>query len=27
VFLNPKRAGDIHALIERGEAPGQLRLP
>ena len=22
VFLNPRRAGDIHALIERGEAPG-----
>ena len=21
VFLNPRRAGDIHALIERGEAP------
>jgi hypothetical protein len=27
VFLNPKRAGDIHGLIERGEAPVQLRLP
>jgi hypothetical protein len=27
VFLNPKRAGDIHALIERGEAPVALRLP
>ena len=27
VFLNPRRAGDIHALIERGEAPGDLRLP
>jgi len=27
VFLNPRRAGDIHALIERGEAPGDLKLP
>ena len=27
VFLNPRRAGDIHALIEKGEAPGDLRLP
>jgi hypothetical protein len=27
VFLNPRRAGDIHALIERGEEPGDLRLP
>ena len=27
VFLNPRRAGDIHALIERGEKPGDLRLP
>ena len=27
VFLNPRRAGDIHALIEQGEAPGDLRLP
>ena len=27
VFLNPRRAGDIHALIERGEAPSDLRLP
>ena len=27
VFLNPRRAGDIHALIERGETPAALRLP
>ena len=27
VFLNPRRAGDIHALIEKGEAPADLRLP
>jgi hypothetical protein len=27
VFLNPRRAGDIHALIERGEEPVDLRLP
>ena len=27
VFLNPRRAGDIHALIERGEAPAGLKLP
>jgi hypothetical protein len=27
VFLNPRRAGDIRALIERGEAPADLRLP
>jgi hypothetical protein len=27
VFLNPRRAGDIHAFIERGEAPEDLRLP
>jgi hypothetical protein len=27
VFLNPRRAGDIHALIERGEAPRDLRFP
>jgi len=27
VFLNPRRAGDIHALIERGEGPGDLKLP
>ena len=27
VFLNPKRAGDIHALIERGEAPAGIKLP
>jgi hypothetical protein len=27
VFLNPRRAGDIHALIERGEAPGNLKFP
>ena len=27
VFLNPRRAGDIHALIERGEEPADLELP
>jgi hypothetical protein len=27
VFLNPRRAGDIHALIERGEEPADLKLP
>jgi hypothetical protein len=27
VFLNPRRAREIHALIERGETPGDLRLP
>jgi hypothetical protein len=27
VFLNPRRAADIRAFIERGEAPGDLRLP
>lgn len=27
VYLNPRRAGDIHALIERGEAPLGLELP
>jgi hypothetical protein len=27
VFLNPRRAADISALIERGEAPDDLRLP
>src|SRR3954454_23231850 len=27
VFLNPRRAGDIHAMIERGEAPRDLHLP
>src|SRR3954470_15142023 len=27
VFLNPRRAADIHALIERGEPPGDLTLP
>jgi hypothetical protein len=27
VFLNPRRAGDIHALVERGETPAALRLP
>jgi hypothetical protein len=27
VFLNPRRAGDIHALIERGDLPEGLRLP
>ena len=26
MFLNPRRAGDIHALIERGEAPRRLRV-
>jgi hypothetical protein len=27
VFLNPKRSGDIRALIDRGEVPAGLRLP
>jgi hypothetical protein len=27
VFLNPRRAGDIHALIERGEVPNDVQLP
>jgi hypothetical protein len=27
VFLNPRRAGDIRAFIETGEAPSGLRLP
>jgi hypothetical protein len=27
VFLNPRRAGDIHALIERGVVPRGLELP
>ena len=27
VFLNPRRAADIHALIERGETPRELKLP
>jgi hypothetical protein len=27
VFLNPRRAADIHALIERGEVPADVRLP
>ena len=27
VFLNPRRAADIRALIERGDVPGDLRLP
>ena len=27
VFLNPRRAGDIHALIERGVVPAGLELP
>jgi hypothetical protein len=27
VFLNPRRAGDIRVLIERGEVPGDLTLP
>jgi hypothetical protein len=27
VFLNPRRAADVHALIERGVEPPGLRLP
>jgi len=27
VFLNPRRAADIRALIEQGETPADLRLP
>jgi len=27
VFLNPRRAADIHGLIERGVAPSGLKLP
>jgi len=27
VFLNPRRAGDIHALIEDGAVPSDLHLP
>ena len=27
VFLNPRRAADIHALIDRGDVPRDLRLP
>ena len=27
VFLNPRRAADVHALIERGETPRELKLP
>jgi hypothetical protein len=27
VFLNPRRAGEIHALIERGAVPHDLELP
>ena len=27
VFLNPRRARDIRAFIERGDAPSALRLP
>jgi hypothetical protein len=27
VFLNPRRAADIHRLIETGEAPSGLKLP
>ena len=27
VFLNPRRAGEIRALIERGDTPPALRLP
>jgi hypothetical protein len=27
VFLNPRRAADIHALVEHGELPSDVRLP
>lgn len=27
VFLNPRRAGDIHRMIESGDVPGDLTLP
>jgi hypothetical protein len=27
VFLNPRRAGDIRGLIERGDVPPDLKLP
>jgi hypothetical protein len=27
VFLNPRRAADVHRLIETGQAPQDLRLP
>ena len=27
VYLNPRRAADIHGLIERGAVPADLRLP
>jgi hypothetical protein len=27
VYLNPRRAADIHGLIERGTVPGDLHLP
>ncbi len=27
VYLNPRRAADIHGLIERGAVPGDLHLP
>jgi hypothetical protein len=27
VFLNPRRAADIHALIRQGDVPSDLRLP
>lgn len=27
VFLNPRRAGDIHRLVDEGAVPGDLRLP
>jgi hypothetical protein len=27
VYLNPRRAADIHRLIERGDVPAGLRLP
>jgi hypothetical protein len=27
VFLNPRRAREIHALIERGDVPADVELP
>jgi hypothetical protein len=27
VFLNPRRAADIHRMIDTGEVPPDLRLP
>jgi hypothetical protein len=27
VFLNPRRAADIHGMIETGDLPPDLRLP